>query len=53
MGVYGHVYKSKFFRKIYDINGSAFYLKVSKQKKRLGEEENLACLDNRDILAVS
>jgi len=22
-----------FFRKIYDINGSAFYLKVSKQKK--------------------
>jgi len=33
MGVDGHVYKSKFFRKIYDINGPAFYLKVSKQKK--------------------
>ena len=33
MGVYGHGYKSNWIRKIYDIYGSAFHLKVYIQEK--------------------
>jgi hypothetical protein len=32
MGVYGHVFKSNWIRKIYDIYGSAFHLKVYTRK---------------------